>query len=458
MEKKLSTKQIIVIASTLFGLCFGAGNLIFPSHLGQAAGYNFAPATVGFVITAVGIPILGVISIGFSRSSGFFALSSKVSKGFGYFITILLYLAIGPFFCIPRNASVSCNSGFSAIFENLGWDVNVCYVIFTICFFIIVGVLSWKPSQITLTIGKIINPVFLILLGILLFVALFNPVGDIAQITPTEEYQAGPFFLGFKEGYQTMDALAGLAFGVIVIDSIKDMGVTKSGSITKTLLKAGIITAVVMAFIYLLIVVVGGESRGIFELSANGSTALTQISNHYFGAAGDITLGIIVTLACMKTSIGLVASCSATFNEMLPCKALNYKRWVFIFICVSLLIANIGLDSIISWATPVLSFLYPVAIVLILLPFGKKIYGDSKIVYRVTIIFTIVPAVFDALASLPADFVSVCNLEGLISVVSSIFPFADVGFGWVVPAIVGFVVGIIAHKIAIGKSNSIKED
>ena len=115
MKKQLSFKQKILVATTLFGMFFGAGNLIFPVHLGQIAGRNMIPAMVGFIITAVGIPILGVAAIGNTHSDGLQSLASKVGKGYGYFFTCLLYLTIGPFFAIPRCATTSFTTGIAPI-------------------------------------------------------------------------------------------------------------------------------------------------------------------------------------------------------------------------------------------------------------------------------------------------------------------------------------------------------
>ena len=159
MQKQLNMKQKILVGGTLFGMFFGAGNLIFPVHLGQLAGYNVVPAMVGFIITAVGIPILGVAAIGNTHSDGLQSLASKVGKGYGYFFTCLLYLTIGPFFAIPRCATTSFTTGIAPM---LGGKMaeSTGLLIFSLIFFAFVLFFSLRPAKITVWIGKIINPLF----------------------------------------------------------------------------------------------------------------------------------------------------------------------------------------------------------------------------------------------------------------------------------------------------------
>ena len=199
-QKQLHIKQRILVAGTLFGMFFGAGNLIFPVHLGQLAGRNVIPAMVGFIITAVGIPILGVAAIGNTHSDGLQSLANKVGKGYGYFFTCLLYLTIGPFFAIPRCATTSFTTGIAPM---LGGNVKESTALF-----------SLRPAKITVWIGKIINPLFLIFLAVLVLAALLNPSTAVSAVQPVESYENGALFSSFIEGYGTMDAIAGLAFGI----------------------------------------------------------------------------------------------------------------------------------------------------------------------------------------------------------------------------------------------------
>ena len=146
MKKHLTFKQKILVAGTLFGMFFGAGNLIFPVHLGQLAGRNVLPAMIGFIITAVGIPIMGVAAIGNTHSDGLQQLSKKVGNGYSYFFSCLLYLTIGPGFAIPRCATTSFTVGVAPMLS-AGASESDALKIFSAIFFAIVLILSLRPGD-----------------------------------------------------------------------------------------------------------------------------------------------------------------------------------------------------------------------------------------------------------------------------------------------------------------------
>ena len=440
MSKRLTEKQRILVAGTLFGMFFGAGNLIFPVHLGQLAGSNALPAMLGFIITAVTIPILGVAAIGSTHSDGLQALSSKVGKGYGYVFTCLLYLTIGPFFAIPRCATTSFTTGIEPMLHSE--QHTVALLLFSAVFFALVLYFSLRPSGITVWIGKIINPIFLVFLGILVIAALINPGAKVSEIAPAAAYEKGALFSAFIEGYGTMDAIAGLAFGIVVIDIIRSMGVQDDNAIAADVLRSGILTGVLMAVIYIATILMGTQSRGLFETSDNGGIALAQISGHYLGSAGSIVLAITITAACLKTSIGLVTSCSDAFVRMFP-KGPSYRIWAIVFSVFSFVVSNIGLSRIIEISLPVLMFLYPLAITLILLALFGKFFGHDQAVYVSVTVFTCVAAFFDLVKTLPAN---LCP-TALVELGRKILPLYDLNLGWVIPAILGLIVGLVIRRL-----------
>ena len=379
--KKLTMRQKILVAGTLFGMFFGAGNLIFPVHLGQLAGRNVIPAIIGFIVTAVGIPIFGVAAIGITHSDGLQTLSSKVGKGYGIFFTCLLYLTIGPLFAIPRCATVSFTTGVAPMLLDPSKEW-LALLIFSAIFFAFVLFFSLRPGKITVWIGKIINPIFLLFLAVLVIAALTNPGASIAAVEPVEAYATGSssFFSSFIEGYGTMDAIAGLAFGIVVVDVIRRMGVDNDDAVAVDVLGSGALTGILMAVIYIVTILMGTQSRGLFEISDNGGIALTQIAGHYFGGVGQIILAVTITFACLKTSIGLVTSCSETFVKMTHGK-LSYKAWAILFTLFSFAVSNVGLSAIIEYSIPVLMLIYPPAIALIILAFIGKFFHHDKAVY-----------------------------------------------------------------------------
>jgi LIVCS family branched-chain amino acid:cation transporter len=442
MQLKLTAKQYIFLASMLFGLFFGAGNLIFPVSMGQQAGSNLWSAAIGFCLTGVGLPLLGIAAMGISRSEGLFDMCSKVSRPYSYFFTCLLYLSIGPLFAIPRTATVSFSVGILPLIPEGSSSLVLC--IFSALFFGFVLFFSLRPSGIMTWVGKILNPLFLLFLGILTVTALLNPMGDLASAAPSGNYVSQSFFQGFLEGYNTLDALASLAFGIILINAIRELGVESPKDISSSTLKAGILSTILMAAIYCILTVVGTQSQTVYGISADGGEALYLIGTHYFGTFGGVLLGITVTFACMKTAIGLITSCATTFVELFP-KTLSYKAYTILFCLFSFGIANFGLSRIIELSLPVLMFLYPLTITLILLClFGHWFQYDRRIFLSVTA-FTAAAAALDFLNTLPAGIKEILHADIVIAAAQKFLPFFGLGMGWVVPACIGLAIGLALH-------------
>ena len=443
--KKLTLRQKILVAGTLFGMFFGAGNLIFPVHLGQMAGRNALPAIIGFIITAVGIPILGVAAIGITHSDGLQTLSGKVGKGYGIFFTCLLYLTIGPLFAIPRCATVSFTTGITPL---LGADSpeRLYLLLFSAVFFAFVLFFSLRPGKITVWIGKIINPLFVFFFAVLMLAALLAPGAAVSAVEPVEAYRSDAFFPALIEGYGTMDAIAGLAFGIVVIDVIRRMGVDNDDAIAEDVLSSGLLTGALMALIYVVSIVVGAQSRGLFELSENGGIALTQIAGHYLGGVGLFILAFTITFACLKTSIGLVTACAETFSKMTNGK-ISYRSWAILFTVFSFAVSNIGLSAIIEYSIPMLMLIYPPAIALILLAFLGKFFAHDRTVYIATMIGTWAAAIFDCMKTLPAPVQAALHLDAPIAFAAAHLPLFDKNLGWLLPAVIGFAAGMAIRAV-----------
>ena len=439
MKEKLSPRQLALIGSTLFGLFFGAGNLIFPLILGAKAGSALPLALLGLLITAVGIPLLGVMSMGISRSEGLLELSGRVSPAFRLLFTCALYLTIGPLFAIPRCAATSFTIGVSPF---AGEKIWLWQLIFTALFFAAVLYFSLKPSKILDSVGKLLNPAFLLLLGIMLIAALIKPVQSFNSVSPFGDYVNSSFSAGFLQGYDTLDALASLAFVIIVIRSVRQLGVTEPGQVAVSTVKAGAVSMGLMALIYAATALVGAQSCELYaerlgDSAFTGGDAFAIIARHYFGKGGALILAATVTLCCLKTAVGLVTSCSETFEEMFPGK-LRYPQWAVLFSGVSFLISNIGLSQIITFAAPVLYFLYPLAIVLILLGLFGRFFGHARRVYQWTMLFTWLAALL--------ELARVVNFQPVMNVAERFLPLYAYGLGWLVPAAVGFVLGLALEK------------
>lgn len=444
MKRNLTFKETVTLTSMLFGMFFGAGNLIFPAKMGIDAGANLWSAFLGVFITAVGIPMLAVVALGLSRCEGVVQLSGKVGKKYSMFFCTLLYLTIGPLFAIPRCASTS----FSVGAVNLIGEGNsgLYLALFSFVFFAVVLFFSLKPNGIMTWIGKILNPVFLVFLFALVIAALVNPITTVSQVVPQESYASGgkAFFTGFLEGYNTLDALAGLAFGIVVIQVVRSHGIEEPGRVAVNTAKAGVFSCLLMGLIYFFITLITAQSAPLCEGASDGGQVLGIIAQHYFHSAGAILTAAIVTFACLKTAIGLVTSCSEAFVQMFP-KGPGYSVWAVCFSLVSFGIANFGLSTIVAWCVPVLMFVYPLAITLILLALTEKWFGKSPVVYTVTTGFTLVAATLDFLGTLSRMLPGSRFLAAITQFAGRFIPLYSLGMGWIVPALIGFAIGMGIH-------------
>ena len=441
--KKLTKKEYLLLGSMLFGMFFGAGNLIFPVYMGQLSGANSIPAIIGFCMTGVGLPLLGIAAIGISKSEGLFDASKKVSTWFSYFFTVILYLSIGPLFAIPRTATVSFTTGITP-FITAG-QTQLGLFIYTLIFFALVLLFSLRPSKIMTWIGKYINSIFLVLLFCLLALSFIKPIGSFTSVQPTDGYISQPFFTGLLEGYNTMDALASLAFAIVLINAIKEFHIKDAKEIAKITLKSGVIAVVLMALIYFGLTILGAQSVLLQGASENGGVALAILAKHYYGAVGNVLLAGIMIFACLKTAIGLVTSCAETFVEVFP-KTVSYRIYAIGFTLISFLLSNFGLDRILKYSLPALLFLYPITIVFVLLLLVGSFVGENKIIYQSTIIATIIGAFMDTFSKPSYTFMHSAFTDGLVNLYQKL-PMYEIGFAWVIFSVIGLIIGFVLSKI-----------
>lgn len=450
MKEKISGKDYTLISSMLFGMFFGAGNLIFPLILGAKAGKDMPLALLGMLVSAVGFPLLGIISMGISRSEGLLDMAGRVSKGFAYFFTCALYLTIGPLFAIPRCGATSFAVGFAPL---SGEHKALFQLIFTLLFFAAVLIFSLRPSKITDTVGKWLNPIFLLLLSVLVFAVLLRPANGVSQVPVSEDYARGAVFSGFLQGYDTLDVLASLAFGIIVINVIRGYGVENPSDIAKSTVKSGVFSMTFMAVIYAVIALAGTECYSLYadRLSNpdfTGGDAFSVIAEHYFGRAGLVILALTVTFCCLKTAVGLVTSCSETFVEMFP-KGPKYKTYAVGFSVFSFAVSNIGLSNIISFSAPVLYLLYPLAIVLVLLNLFGKFFKNRQCVFVTTMLFTGAAALCDLIRVSGIE-----ALSGTVSAIGRVLPLYGVGMGWILPSAAGLLLGLFVSALSKPKTSA----
>lgn len=428
---KRTSHEYVAIGLLLFALFFGAGNLIFPAFLGQNAGSNTFYATLGFIITGVGLPLASVLAV-CRTGKGLRELSSRVSPLYGLFFSCALYLTIGPFFAIPRTATTSFEIAMSPFLPEDLKSMGLYAFVFV--FFVISWWLAITPSKLVSRIGKVITPALLSFLFILIVASIVSPMGP--QMEPTAAYAtpAKAFSAALVEGYNTMDVLAGLVFGVIVLESISLYGNPTPEEATTTALKCGLISTFFLLVIYAALCYLGAASVSVLGHVETGAPVLVGSSDFYFGTMGSLILGVIVILACLTTSIGLIASCAAFFHQLMP--QMNHRNWATLFAVVSFLIALFGLSSIIKGAIPVLLFLYPLAVALIILALSDSYFGGAQSVYVGAITFTIFPSLYDAVKVIG---IHPAALEPFMSSL----PLAEYSMSWLLFFAVGFALGLL---------------
>lgn len=432
MEQKISLSLILPIGLMLFSFFFGAGNFIFPPVLGQAAGDNLLAATIGFCISGVGLPLLGIIAMAINRSDNPDNLASPVDPNFAKALVVICALTIGPFFAIPRTAAVSFDTGILAFVPDGYNDLGM--IAYSLFFFLLTYYLSVNPSKIIDNIGKIMTPMLLICLAILIAFVLLDPLG------PTQaaqgDYAAVPFFKGFQEGYNTMDLLAAMLFGAATVNAIESKGILDHKLLTRLCIYAGLIAATFLALIYSSLAYTGATSVQAFGIIPNGGQLLNQIAVHYMGNFGKIILALIIFFACITTSIGLTSSISGYFNALFNEKV-QYQRYVLAISVFSFAVSNVGLSNIIKFSIPVLCMLYPIVIVLVLLNVCSGLFKRDPYIFRPCVLFTTIFAILDGLKA------AGINTGFIHSYLEAYMPLYGIGFGWIVPCIGGIVLGFI---------------
>ncbi|TRY25313.1 branched-chain amino acid transport system II carrier protein [Brevibacillus sp. LEMMJ03] len=432
--RELTHRETLTIGMMLFALFFGAGNMIFPPALGQAAGTHAWEAMAGFILTGVGLPLLGVIATGMSGGN-LQTLAGRVHPVFGAVFTVVVYLAIGPFLAIPRTGTVAFEMGVLPFLPEGAKESWVPLFISTLVYFAVTFWLCLHPSKLMDRIGKVLTPALLLIIGVMFVQSLVHPIGEAGE--PAEAYQSAPFFKGFVEGYLTLDALAALVFGIVVTSTIEGRGITGRKKLGWATVKAGMIAATGLALVYLALAYLGVTSYSLGQ-SENGGQILTSVVQHLFGSKGLLLLAAGVILACLTTSVGLVTACSHFFSERLP--GVSYKTMAMILSLFSAAVANVGLTQLIVISVPVLLMIYPIAIVLMLLSFLHRLFRGYAEVYGGATIATAVISIVDGAKQFGL------SLDGITSLYAHL-PLYHEGIGWLLPAVcgaaIGFLVGVV---------------
>lgn len=428
-----SNNRYIAIGLMLFALLFGAGNLIFPAAMGQNAGVNVWYAVLGFCVTGVGLPLISIAALGYSGCLDLEEAAGRVHPWYGVFYSVVSYLAIGPCFAAPRTGTVSFEIAVKPFLGSFSPDIAL--PIFLLVFFLLTYWLAATPSKLVDRVGKILTPALLAVILLLIVQSFISPLGT--PQAPTKNY-ATPVtavMQGILDGYNTLDAIASFIFATLVISFVKEGGVTHPKAIMKQVLLSGSIAVALLAFIYIFIAKIGADSVTPLGILETGAPVLAGSAKILFGNLGAAILAVIVLLACLSTSVGLVTCCAAYFMRLLG--HFSYKTYAVIFCVISYLVGLFGLKTIIVSTIPVLMFIYPLLVALICLIFLDKFFGGRQCVYAWTIAFTFVMATINLLETAGV------NLGSFETMLQTYIPLHTFGMGWIPFAAAGFVIGLI---------------
>lgn len=431
MSQNLKLTDIIAVGFMLFAFFLGAGNIIFPPMAGQLAGENSLYAMVGFLCTAVGLPLITIVAIAIAGGT-WDVMTKDLPKKAATLMAVLMFVIIGPAFAAPRTGLVAYEMAVKPLItEAAQSDLTI----FSIIFFSVAMFFAWSQGKLIDVIGKFLTPALFVSLVVLAIAVFANPQGTI--LAPQGEYISQPLVKGFLEGYNTMDTFAALMFGMLIVDALRSKGITEKTATARYLTIAALIAASGLAFVYISLFYLGATSGGVVEGADNGGVILSQYVQALFGPYGQAVLSTIVFLACLTTAIGLVSACSDFFSSLTP---IPYKVWVIITGIACATVANIGLSQLIALSVPVLFALYPVAIALVALTFLRKYLPNPQVAYRLVISISLLFALLDGAKAANVD-VSAFNM----------LPLFSFGMGWLLPTaiavLIAFFVPAAKHKV-----------
>ncbi|GAA3614854.1 MAG: branched-chain amino acid transport system II carrier protein [Gibbsiella quercinecans] len=429
MSHRLTSKDIMALGFMTFALFVGAGNIIFPPMVGLQSGEHVWTAALGFLLTAVGLPVITVIALA-RVGGGIDALSTPIGRKAGLVLATVCYLAVGPLFATPRTATVSFEVGIAP----LTGEGAAPLLVYSLIYFALVIAISLYPGRLLDTVGRFLAPLKIIALGILGVAAVFWPVGT--PIPAIEAYEGVPFSSGFINGYLTMDTLGALVFGIVIVNAARSRGVKNAGLLTRYTILAGLIAGVGLTLVYLSLFKLGSGSGVLVPEATNGAVILHAYVQHTFGSPGSAFLAALIFIACMVTAVGLTCACAEFFAQYLP---FSYKTLVFILGLFSMVVSNLGLSHLIQISIPVLTAIYPPCIVLVLMSFTLRWWNSAKRIVAPVMLVSLLFGILDA--------VKASNFKPFLPAWTNHLPLAEQGLAWLPPSLLMLVMVAIYDRI-----------
>ncbi|EHD22766.1 MULTISPECIES: branched-chain amino acid transport system II carrier protein [Brenneria] len=429
MSHRLTSKDIMALGFMTFALFVGAGNIIFPPMVGLLAGEHVWMAAVGFLITAVGLPVLTVVALA-RVGGGIDALSSPIGKKAGLVLATVCYLAVGPLFATPRTATVSFEVGLAPLVGNAASPL----LIYSLIYFAIVIAVSLYPGKLLDTVGHVLAPLKIAALAVLGVAAVLWPAGS--PIQATETYQHVPFSNGFVNGYLTMDTLGAMVFGIVIVNAARSRGVESARLLTRYTIWAVLIAGIGLTLVYLSLFQLGASSGALVPEASNGAEILHAYVQHTFGGLGSSFLALLIFIACMVTAVGLTCACAEFFAQYLP---LSYRTLVFVLGGFSMVVSNLGLSHLIQLSVPVLTAIYPPCIILVLLSFTRSWWNNNSRIVAPVMLVSLLFGLIDGIKS--------SAFNALLPEWSLRLPLSEQGLAWLPPSLVVLLAAAIYDRL-----------
>lgn len=429
MKQHLAPKDILILGFMTFAMFVGAGNIIFPPMVGLQAGEHVWSAALGFLVTAVGLPVLAVAALA-RVGGGVDALCAPIGKLASIVFATVCYLSVGPLFATPRTATVSFEVGIGPL---VGGGKQPLFI-YSVIYFLLVFLISLYPGKLLDIVGRFLAPTKILALGFLGICVLMWPQGE--MVPATTAYRDAPFSSGFLNGYLTMDTLGAILFGMVIVNAARSSGVKDEKLLMRYTVLAGLIAGVGLVLIYLALFKLGSVSGTLVAQDANGAAILHSYVESAFGAKGNLFLAALIFLSCMTTAIGLTCACAGFFARYLP---FSYRTCVFILCFFSMFVSNLGLSELIRISVPVLTAIYPPCIVLVVLSFTFHWWKNNTLVVAPTLGASLLFGCLDAVKGTVFYNVLPDTFRHL--------PWAEQGLSWLFPSVVVFFVMVIVDRV-----------
>ena len=396
--------DMFVIGFALFSMFFGAGNVIFPPYLGLSCGAEWFAGFAWYYLADIGLALLALFAV--LRCGSTEKVTGRLGTVPSKLLLSAIVLCIGPMLAIPRTAATTLEMAVNPLLS------GVSPLVFSLLFFTLIAALCVRQSAVVDIVGKFLTPALLIGLLVLIVLGVVNPIGPV----PDRVLVDSVVITGIEAGYQTMDVLAAILFGIIILKSAESKGYTQRRDQVKVVAGAAIVAGIALLVVYLGLTYLGVTTSRFFELTVQRTFLMVSIVRNLLGTPGVWLFSLIVALACITTAVALVSSAADFFASLLK---VSYTKMALAVCVFSAAAANFGLDTIVSIAAPVLNVVYPPTLVVVGFSFFEKWLPNHSAV---------------RFAAVGALAVSIAQTLGIQA--ANDLPLAAFGFGWLIPALV----------------------